>query len=76
MPVAGQLADLATDPAKVEELAGKIEAFRLWCGLERLKPAAGLIEEVILGNPFELESPVSVRLNEKDWHFWNSSPSR
>jgi hypothetical protein len=69
------LADYATDTAKVEELAVKIQAFRLSCGLERLK-RAGLIEEVILGNPFDLESQVSVRLNEEDWRFWNSAPSR
>jgi hypothetical protein len=74
-PARRMLAELANDPAKLEELAGKIQAFRLSCGLERLK-RAGLIEEVIVGNPFELEGEVSVSLSEKDWRFWNSSPTR
>jgi hypothetical protein len=74
-PARRMLADFANDPAKLEELAAKIQAFRLSCVLERLK-RAGLIEEVVLGNPFDLESEISVSLSEKDWRFWNSSPTR
>jgi hypothetical protein len=69
------LAAFASDPAKVEELKAKIQAFRLSCGLERLK-RAGLIEEMYLGDPFDLEGEVSVSLSEEDWRFWNSNPTK
>jgi hypothetical protein len=43
--------------------------------LERLK-RAGLYEDVLLGDPFDLEGEVSVRLSEEDRRFFNSNPSR
>jgi hypothetical protein len=69
------LAGYANDPAKLEELAAKIQAFRLSCGFERLK-RAGLYEEVYLGDPFDLSGNVSVRLSEEDWRFFNSNPTK
>jgi hypothetical protein len=69
------LADLASDPAKLEELGGKIQAFRLSCAFERLR-RAGLYEEVFIGDPFDLDGNVSVKLSEEDWRFFNSNPSK
>ncbi len=34
------IAEYAADPARLEELSGRIAAFRLSCCFERLKPAA------------------------------------
>jgi hypothetical protein len=69
------LAEYAGDPAKLGELSGKIRAFRLSCAFERLK-RAGLYEDVLLGDPFDLEGEVSVRLSEEDRRFFASNPSR
>src|SRR3954452_8568800 len=60
------LASYLSDPTKVEELAAKIQAFRLSCSFERLK-RAGLYEEVFIGDPFDPDGEVSVRLTEEDW---------
>jgi hypothetical protein len=68
------LAEYADDPAKLGELSGKIRAFRLSCAFERLK-RAGLYEDVLLGDPFDLEGEVSVRLSEEDRRFFNSDPT-
>jgi hypothetical protein len=73
-PARRVLAAYASDPAKLEELAAKIQAFRLSCGLERLR-RAGLYEEVISGDPFDPDGQVSVKLSEEDWRFFNSDPT-
>jgi hypothetical protein len=73
-PARRVLAAYASDPAKLEELATKIQAFRLSCGLERLK-RAGLYEEILLGDPFDPDGQVSVRLSEEDWRFFNLNPT-
>jgi hypothetical protein len=67
-------AGYAEDPAKLAELGAKIEAFRLSCSLERLK-RAGLYEEVHVGDPFDPDGEVSVRLSEEVWRFFNSAPT-
>jgi hypothetical protein len=69
------LAGYAGDPARSEELAAKIQAFRLSCSFERLR-RAGFYEEVVMGDPFDLDGEVSVRLTESDWKFFNSNPTR
>ena len=68
------LAGYVSDPARFEELAAKIEAFRLSCGFERLK-RAGLVEEVLIGDPFDPDGNVSVKLTEEDWRFFNTNPT-
>jgi hypothetical protein len=73
-PARRVLAAYASDPAKLEELAAKIQAFRLSCGLERLR-RAGLYEEVLSGDPFDPDGQVSVNLSEEDWRFFNSDPT-
>jgi hypothetical protein len=69
------LASDADDPAKFEEWRMKIQAFRLSCGFERLK-RAGLFEDVLLGDPFDLDGPVSVVLSEEDRAFFNGNPTK
>ncbi len=69
------LAEYAGDAAKLGELSGKIRAFRLSCAFERLK-RAGLYEDVLVGDPFDLEGEVSVRLSEEDRRFFSSNPTR
>ncbi len=69
------LAGYAGDPIRFEELAAKIQAFRLSCSFERLR-RAGLYEEVVMGDPFDLDGEVSVRLTESDWEFFNSNPTK
>jgi hypothetical protein len=69
------LSGYAGDPAKLAEFSAKIQAFRLSCAFERLK-RAGLYEDVYLGDPFDLEGEVSVRLSDEDRRFFDSNPSR
>ena len=64
------IAEYAADPARLEELAGRITAFRLACCLERLK-RAGRFEEVLIDDPFDPEGAVSVRLTEAEWRSIN-----
>jgi hypothetical protein len=47
------LAGYFSDPRRFEELAAKIQAFRLSCRFERLR-RAGLYEEVVMADPFDL----------------------
>ncbi len=68
------LASYARDPAGLEELMMRIQAFRVSCGLERLR-RAGLYEDVSLGDPFDLNGDVSVRLTEEAWRFFQSNPT-
>lgn len=42
---------------------------------ERMK-RAGLYEDVMLGDPFEMDSQVSVRLTEETQRFFDSNPTR
>ncbi len=69
------LAGYFSDPTRFKELAAKIQAFRLSCSFERLR-RAGFYEEVVMGDPFDLDGEVSVRLTESDWNFFNSNPTK
>jgi hypothetical protein len=60
------LAAYAADPARLQELAERITAFRLSCCFERLK-RAGRLEDVRVDDPFDPEGMVSVKLSEADW---------
>ena len=64
------LAASAADPVRLEQLAGRITAFRLSCCFERLK-RAGRFEEVFIDDPFDPESEVSVKLTEARWQSIN-----
>ena len=58
-----RIAEYVADPARLDELSGRITAFRLACCFERLK-RAGRFQEVCIDDPFDLEGTVSVRLAE------------
>ena len=60
------IAESAADPARLEELSGRITAFRLSCCLERLK-RAGRFEDVFIDDPFDPEGIVAVQLTEAGW---------
>ena len=60
------IAEYAADPAQLEELSGRITAFRLACCFERLK-RAGRFEEVLIDDPFDPEGVVAVTLTEAGW---------
>ena len=60
------IAEYAADPARLEELSGRITAFRLSCCLERLK-RAGRFEDVFIDDPFDPEGIVSMKLTEAGW---------
>ena len=64
------IAEYATDPARLEELSGRIAAFRLSCCLERLR-RAGRFEDVLIDDPFDPEGVVAVRLTEAQWRSVN-----
>jgi hypothetical protein len=64
------IAAYAADPAGLEELAGRITAFRLSCCFERLK-RAGRFEEVLIDDPFDPEAAVAVKLTEAQWRSVN-----
>jgi hypothetical protein len=68
------LAEYTTDPDKLEELAQRINAFRLSCCFERLR-RAGRYEAIAIDDPFEPDGKVSVTLTEADWLFLNSHPT-
>ena len=68
------LAASAADPARLEDLSGRIAAFRLSCCFERLK-RAGRFEEVRIDDPFDPDEVVSVTLTEADWQMVNSEAS-
>ena len=64
------IARYAADPARLEELSGRITAFRLSCCFERVK-RAGRFEEVLIDDPFDPEGVVSVKLTEAEWRSVN-----
>ena len=68
------LASYAADPTKMEELAERIQVFRLCCCFERLK-RAGLYEDVAIADPFDPHGHVAVKLTEADRQFFNSNPT-
>ena len=68
------ITEYAADPARLEELSGRIMAFRLSCCFERLK-RAGRFEEVLIDDPFDPEGTVSVKLTEAEWHSVNQTSS-
>ena len=60
------------DPARLEDLSGRITAFRLACCFERLK-RAGRFEDVVIDDPFDPDGAVAVKLtgwpaySRKNW---------
>ena len=64
------ITEYAADPARLEELSGRIMAFRLSCCFERLK-RAGRFEDVLIDDPFDPEGVVSVKLTEAEWRSVN-----
>src|SRR3954453_21924947 len=58
-----QLAQYVDDPARLDDLYGRIIAFRLSCCFERLK-RAGRFEDVFIDDPFDPEGVVAVKLTE------------
>ncbi len=64
------IAGYADDPARLEELSGRITAFRLACCFERLK-RAGRFEDVFIDDPFDPDGDVSVKLTEAEWQSVN-----
>ena len=64
------IAEYAADPAKRDDLSGRITAFRLSCCLERLK-RAGRFEDVLIDDPFDPDGAVAVKLTEAGWRSVN-----
>jgi hypothetical protein len=64
------IAEYAADPARLEDLSGRITAFRLSCCFERLK-RAGRFEDVLIDDPFDPEGTVSVKLTVAEWRSVN-----
>ena len=64
------IAEYADDPERLEELSGRITAFRLSCCFERLK-RSGRFEDVLIDDPFDPEGTVSVKLTEAEWQSAN-----
>ena len=64
------MAAYADDPARLEDLSGRITAFRLACCFERLK-RSGRFEDVFIDDPFDPDGEVSVRLTEAEWQSAN-----
>jgi hypothetical protein len=60
------IAEYAADPARLEDLSGRITAFRLSCCFERLK-RSGRVQDVFIDDPFDPEGAVSVKLTEAEW---------
>ena len=60
------IAEYAADLARLEDLSGRVTAFRLSCCFERLK-RSGRFEDVLIDDPFDPEGTVSVKLNEAEW---------
>jgi hypothetical protein len=67
------IAEYAADPARLEDLSGRIAAFRLSCCFERLK-RSGRFEDVLIDDPFDPEGAVSVTLTEAEWQSVNLNP--
>ena len=68
------IAEHAADPARLQDLSGRIMAFRLSCCFERLK-RSGRSEDVLIDDPFDPEGTVSVKLTEAEWHSVNPASS-
>jgi hypothetical protein len=66
------ITEYAADPARLEELSGRITAFRLSCCFERLK-RSGRFEDVLIDDPFDPEGVVSVKLTEAEWRSVNAA---
>ena len=66
------IAEYAADPVRLEELSGRIAAFRLSCCFERLK-RAGRFEDVLIDDPFDPDGAVAVKLTEAEWHSVNAA---
>jgi hypothetical protein len=64
------IAEYAADPVRLEELSGRIAAFRLSCCFERLK-RAGRFEDVLIDDPFDPDGAVAVKLTEAEWRSVN-----
>jgi hypothetical protein len=64
------IAEYASDPARLEDLCGRITAFRLSCCFERLK-RSGRVENVLIDDPFDPEGIVCVKLTEAEWRSVN-----
>jgi hypothetical protein len=64
------IAEYAADPARLEDLSGRITAFRLACCFERLK-RSGRFEDVFIDDPFDPEGDVAVKLTEPEWRCLN-----
>ena len=64
------IAEYAADPARLEELSGRITAFRLSCCFERRK-RSGRFEDVLIDDPLDPEGTVSVKLTEAEWRSAN-----
>ena len=58
------MARYADDPARLEDLSERFAAFRLACAFERLK-RAGLLADVSIDDPFDIDAEVSVMLPEE-----------
>jgi hypothetical protein len=69
------IAEYAADPARLEDLSGRIAAFRLSCCFERLK-RSGRFEDVLIDDPFDPEGGVSVKLTEAEWQSVNAASAR
>jgi hypothetical protein len=65
------LADYAEDPVKLEDLAGRVTAFRLSCCFERLR-RSGRYEDVLIQDPFDPNGRVAVKLSEERWRSLHS----
>ena len=68
------IAEYAADPARLEDLSGRITAFRLSCCFERLK-RSGRFEDVLIDDPFDPKGAVSVKLTEAEWRSVNPAPT-
>jgi hypothetical protein len=64
------IAEYAADPVRLQDLSGRITAFRLSCCFERLK-RSGRFEDVLIDDPFDPEGTVSVKLTEVEWRSVN-----
>jgi hypothetical protein len=69
------IAEYAADPARLEDLSGRITAFRLSCCFERLK-RVGRFEDVLIDDPFDPEGQVAVKLTEEAWRSVNPASDR
>jgi len=69
------IAGYAGDPARLEEMQGRITVLRLSCCFERLK-SSGRFKEVFIDAPFDPDGQVWVRLNEREWRSLNADSTR